>query len=53
MVVTGSRKAAVRYKTQIDEYIAKRGYTDIGTLVAFSGSVDDPRRDQGRSPRRP
>ena len=42
MVVTDSRKAAVRYKTMIDAYIAKRGYTDIGTLVAFSGSVDDP-----------
>lgn len=42
MVVTDSRKAAVRYKTEIDAYIAKHGYTDIGTLVAFSGSVDDP-----------
>jgi type I restriction enzyme R subunit len=42
MVVTDSRKAAVRYKTQIDAYIAKHGYTDIGTLVAFSGTVDDP-----------
>jgi type I restriction enzyme, R subunit len=41
MVVTDGRKAAVRYKTQIDAYIAKRGYTDIGTLVAFSGSVSD------------
>jgi type I restriction enzyme R subunit len=41
MVVTDSRKAAVRYKTLIDAYIAKRGYTGIGTLVAFSGSVDD------------
>lgn len=48
MVVTDSRKAAVRYKTQIDAYIAKRGYTDIGTLVAFSGSVDDP--DTGPGP---
>ncbi|QDW61350.1 type I restriction endonuclease subunit R [Oerskovia sp. KBS0722] len=47
MVVTGSRKAAVRYKTQIDEYIAKRGYTDVGTLVAFSGSVDDPETGPG------
>ncbi|MFE4609136.1 type I restriction endonuclease subunit R [Streptomyces niveus] len=42
MVVTDSRKTAVRYKKLIDAYIAKRGYTDIGTLVAFSGSVDDP-----------
>ena len=41
MVVTDSRKAAVRYKTAIDAYIAKRGYTEIGTLVAFSGDVID------------
>jgi type I restriction enzyme, R subunit len=41
MVVTDSRKAAVRYKLEIDRYIADRGY-EIGTLVAFSGSVDDP-----------
>jgi len=40
MVVTDSRKAAVRYKTAIDAYIAKQGYP-IGTLVAFSGEVED------------
>ena len=48
MVVTDSRRAAVKYKKAIDEYIAKMGYDDpaknaahfaIGTLVAFSGSV--------------
>ena len=38
MVVTDSRKAAVRYKLAIDKYIAEQGYTDIATLVAFSGS---------------
>ncbi|GAA1439434.1 DEAD/DEAH box helicase family protein [Mycobacterium cookii] len=42
MVVTDSRKAAVRYKKAIDAYIKKHGYDEIGTLVAFSGSVDDP-----------
>ncbi len=41
MVVTDSRKAAVRYKIAIDAYLAKQGYNDLGTLVAFSGSVED------------
>src|SRR4051794_13298206 len=41
MVVTDSRKAAVRYKLAIDKYIAAKGY-GYGTLVAFSGSVQDP-----------
>lgn len=41
MVVTDSRKSAVRYKTAIDSYIAKHGYTGLGTLVAFSGEVTD------------
>lgn len=40
MVVSDSRKAAVRYKLAIDAYIAERGY-GYGTLVAFSGSVED------------
>jgi type I restriction enzyme R subunit len=44
MVVTGSREHAVRYKMEFDRYIAEKGYTDIKTLVAFSGTVtlDDP-----------
>lgn len=41
MVVTGSRLHAVRYKQTFDEYIKKKGYTDIRTLVAFSGTVVD------------
>lgn len=40
MVVTSSRKAAVRYKIAVDAYIAAKGYS-IGTLVAFSGGVTD------------
>ena len=40
MVVTSSREHAVRYKEAIDAYIKKRGYNDIATLVAFSGSLD-------------
>ncbi|SDM82993.1 type I restriction endonuclease subunit R [Allokutzneria albata] len=43
MVVTGSRKAAVKYKKAIDAYIAKRAAQDATydyrTLVAFSGAV--------------
>ena len=42
MVVTDSRISAIRYKQGFDAYIADKGYTDIRTLVAFSGSVDDP-----------
>ena len=40
MVVTDSRLAAVRYKREIDKYVAAKGY-NIGTLVAFSGSISD------------
>jgi type I restriction enzyme R subunit len=42
MVVTGSRLHAVRYKQEFDRYISAKGYDDIKTLVAFSGTVDDP-----------
>jgi type I restriction enzyme R subunit len=41
MVVTSSRLHAVRYKHAFDEYIKKKGYNDIKTLVAFSGTVRD------------
>jgi type I restriction enzyme, R subunit len=46
MVVTDSRKAAVRYKLAIDSFIAKKGY-GYGTLVAFSGTVQDPESGPG------
>ncbi|OGL45328.1 MAG: restriction endonuclease subunit R [Candidatus Schekmanbacteria bacterium RBG_13_48_7] len=42
MVLTSSRLHAVRYKQSFDKYIADKGYTDIKTLVAFSGTVKDP-----------
>jgi len=42
MVVTGSRLHAVRYKQEFDKQITEKGYTEIKTLVAFSGTVDDP-----------
>ncbi len=39
MVVTSSREHAVRYKLAFDRYLTEHGYTDIKTLVAFSGDV--------------
>ncbi|MEX2577544.1 MAG: type I restriction endonuclease [Verrucomicrobiales bacterium] len=41
MVVTDSRLAAVRYKQAFDKYIGEKGYTDVKSLVAFSGVVQD------------
>ncbi|OBI29833.1 restriction endonuclease subunit R [Mycolicibacter sinensis] len=41
MVVTSSRKAAVRYKIAINKYVTEQGYTDVQALVAFSGEVSD------------
>ena len=40
MVVVGSRIEAVRWQLAIDKYIKEHGYK-IGTLVAFSGEVND------------
>jgi type I restriction enzyme R subunit len=40
MVVVGSRLEAVRWQLAIDNYIKEHGYK-IGTLVAFSGEVND------------
>lgn len=40
MVVVGSRVEAVRWKLAIEKYIKAQGYS-IGTLVAFSGEVND------------
>lgn len=39
MVVTSSRKEAVRYKLGFDKYIAEKGYQRIHAMVAFSGEV--------------
>lgn len=41
MVVTASRLHAVRYKQALDAYITEKGYGDVHTLVAFSGTVTD------------
>jgi len=40
MVVVASRLEAVRWKLAIEKYILEHGYK-IGTLVAFSGEVND------------
>ena len=42
MVVTSSRLAAVKYKLAFDRYIKEQGYSGIRSLVAFSGTVEDP-----------
>jgi len=39
MVVTSSRKEAVRYKLCFDNYIADKGYRKIHAMVAFSSEV--------------
>ena len=41
MVVTGSRKEAVRWQVAMQKYIAEHRY-GLNTLVAFSGEVLDP-----------
>ncbi len=41
MVVTSSRLHAVRYKQALDRYVREKGYEDVHTLVAFSGTVID------------
>lgn len=49
MVVTSSRKEAVRYKLGFDKYITEQGYQKIHAMVAFSGEVEfnakDPNAD--------
>ncbi|WP_223145937.1 type I restriction endonuclease subunit R [Iodobacter fluviatilis] len=40
MVVTSSRKEAVRYKQGFDKYIKEKGYHKIHAMVAFSGEVE-------------
>ncbi|WP_171231006.1 type I restriction endonuclease subunit R [Ruegeria sp. HKCCA6707] len=42
MVVTGSRLEAVRYKLAFDRYIEDQEYSGIRSLIAFSGTVEDP-----------
>ncbi len=46
MVITASRQGAVKYSKALEDYIEKRGYTDIKALVAFSGKVKLPDEDR-------
>ena len=39
MVVTSSRMEAYHWSMKMNEYIASQGYTDMRTLVAFSGTL--------------
>ncbi|MBF7693271.1 type I restriction endonuclease subunit R [Acinetobacter pollinis] len=39
MVVTSSRKEAVRYKQAFDKYVTEQNYANIQAMVAFSGEV--------------
>jgi len=45
MVVTSSRKEAVRYKLGFDTYIAKKGYQHIHAMIAFSGEIEFRHKD--------
>ncbi len=49
MVVTSSRKEAVRYKLAFDQYIADNQYANMTAMIAFSGEVlfDDNDADSG------
>jgi type I restriction enzyme R subunit len=40
MVVTDSRMEAYQWSTKMNEYIASQGYTEMRTLVAFSGTLN-------------
>ena len=42
MVVTPSRLHAVRYMQAFQRYVTDKGYANVRTLVAFSGTVHDP-----------
>ena len=39
MVITASRETAVKYRQGFEDYVKRKGYTDIHALVAFSGKV--------------
>ena len=46
MVVTASREGAVKYRIALEEYITKKGYSDIYALAAFSGKVKVKTKDE-------
>lgn len=50
MIVTSSRKAALRYYNAIGRYVARCGYGDVHALVAFSGKVTVTSDDYDMAP---
>lgn len=46
MVITESRQGSVKYRQAFDDYVARKGYTGIRALVAFSGKVKLPNEDK-------
>ncbi len=46
MVITKSRESAVKYRQALEDYITRKGYTDIRALVAFSGKVKLPAEEK-------
>ncbi|MCR8923193.1 DEAD/DEAH box helicase family protein [Dasania sp. GY-MA-18] len=49
MIVTSSRKEAVRYKMSFDKYIVDKGYHKMHAMVAFSGEVEFNDKDPNSS----
>ena len=47
MVVTSSRKEAIRYKQAFDRYVTEHHYANIQAMVAFSGEVEFTDKDAG------
>ena len=45
MVVTSSRKEAVRYKLAFDKYLAENRHSSIQVMIAFSGEVEFHKND--------
>ena len=45
MVVTSSRKEAVRYKLAFDKYLTESKYSSIAVMIAFSGEVEFNQND--------
>lgn len=49
MIVTSSRKEAVRYKLSFDKYLlskqSEQGYQNIAAMIAFSGEVEFTEKD--------
>ncbi|MEH6629605.1 MAG: DEAD/DEAH box helicase family protein [Halopseudomonas aestusnigri] len=45
MVVTSSRKEAVRYKLAFDTYIKENNYDKLHAMIAFSGEVEFTKKD--------